>query len=233
MDQWLEFARGPVFVFSVVFMVFGLIRLFVLMVIDVVKVMLRAGDKSLPYKSIVIETLKWVFPIKKIRNQFVFSLTSILFHFAILIVPVFLGGHIVLWSRGVGLSWPALPNWAADIITIIAIITAIMLVLQRLTAKATKAISRLQDYVIPVIISFPFISGFLLMHPSSSPFEYNSIMLMHVMSANLVLILIPITKLSHASLITSVQLVSEAAWHWPADSGSKVELMLGKKDEKI
>jgi nitrate reductase gamma subunit len=171
--------------------------------------------------------------VGKLGQQLFFSLTTLVFHIAILVVPLFLAGHIALWYRGLGLNWPAIPNHVADLLTIVAVVTALALVVQRLMAKATRALSRFQDYALPLLIALPFASGYLLMHPWLNPFGFDATMLVHVMSANLIFILIPLTKLSHVALLPSVQLVSEAAWHWPADSGSKVGLALNKEGEPV
>jgi nitrate reductase gamma subunit len=157
----------------------------------------------------------------------------VVFHVAILIVPIFLGGHILLWERGLGISWPAIPNELADVLTIVAIITAVALVIQRVAARDTRALSRFQDYALPLIIAVPFASGLLVMHSSLNPFSYEAALFVHIMSANLLFVLIPITKLSHMILIPSVQLVSEVAWHWPSDAGSKLAVSLGKENEPI
>jgi len=233
MEALLEWARGPCFIFAFTFMLLGLIRHVGLIVWEMIRVMRRAGDKTLPLSQIFIATLKWAFPIDMIKDRFVFSMTSVLFHIAILIVPIFLGGHIALWARGLGLAWPSITNSAADVLTIVAIVTAVALVIQRAAARATRALSRFQDFVIPLIIAVPFVSGFLSMHPEMNPFSYQAMLLVHVMSGNLVFILIPITKLSHAALIPSVQLVSEIGWHWPSDAGSKVAVTLRKEEEPI
>ncbi len=233
METLLEWARGPCFVFAFTFMLLGLVRHLGLTGWEMIRDMRRAGDKSLPYSQVFFATLKWMFPIHKMKNRFFFSLTSVLFHIAILIVPVFLGGHIALWARGLGLSWPAIPNSVADVLTILAIVTAVALVIQRAAARATRALSRFQDYILPPIIAVPFVSGFFLMHPSTNPFSFEAMLFLHVMSANLVFVLIPITKLSHIALIPSVQLVSEVGWRWPPDSGSKVGIALGKECEPV
>jgi len=233
MTAWLEWARGPAFIFAISFMLMGMIRHVVLTIWEMHRTLRRAGDKSLPLRQLTLATLKWLFPVGKIRNQLIGSVTSIIFHVAILIVPLFLGGHIALWSRGVGISWPAIPNALADVITIIAIIATVALVAQRLGARATRALSRFQDYALPVVIAVPFVTGFLVMHPAFNPFSYAAVMLVHVMSGNLVLVLMPITKLSHAALMPSVHYASELGWHWPSDSGSRVAVTLGKEDEAI
>jgi nitrate reductase gamma subunit len=156
-----------------------------------------------------------------------------LFHICILIVPVFLGGHIALWARGIGVSWPAIPNAVADVLAIVAIVTVVALIAQRASARATKSLSRFQDYALPLLIAVPFVTGFLAMHPASNPFSYDAVLLVHVLSANLIFVLMPITKLSHVALMPSVQFVSEIGWKWPADSGSRVAVALRKEEEPV
>ena len=156
-----------------------------------------------------------------------------MFHIAILIVPVFLAGHIALWFRSTGLSWPAIPNTLADVLTIVAVTAAVALVVQRLAAKPTRALSRFQDYALPLVIALPFVSGFMVMHPAYNPYSYSAVLFVHVMSANLVMVLIPLTKLTHAVLLPGVQLVAELGWHWPADAGSRLAVTLGKEEARI
>ena len=233
MEAWLEWARGPAFVFSFAFMVLGLVRHVVLTVAEMYRTMRRAGDKTLASSKLARATLAWLVPIRKIRNEFLYSATSVVFHICILIVPVFMGGHIALWSRGLGVSWPAISNEVADVLTIVAIVTVVALLVQRVSARATRSLSRFQDYSLPLLIAVPFVTGFLAMHPASNPFSYEAVLLVHVMSANLIFVLIPITKLSHVTLMPSVQFVSEIGWKWPLDSGSRVAVALRKEEEPV
>ena len=233
MQSWIEWARGPVFAFAFTFMVLGLLRHVALTAWEVARAMRRAGDKTFPYRQIAVATLKWLFPLGKLKNELVFSLTSIVFHAAALIVALFLGGHIALWARGLGMSWPAIPNGLADVLTIVALVAAAALVLQRACASAARALSRFQDYAIPLVIAVPFASGFLMMHPGINPFSFEATLLVHVVSAELLFVLIPITKLSHVILLPGVHLVSEVAWHWPPDAGSKVAATLGKENQPV
>jgi len=233
MEHWLEWARGPAFIFSFSFMILGLARHLGLTLWEIYRTWQRAGDKTLPLSQIWWSTIQWLVPVGRIRLNPLFSFTSILFHIAILIVPLFLAGHVVLWFRGTGLSWPVIPNAFADVLTIVAVITAVVLVVQRLSAKSTRVLSRPQDYVLPLIIAVPFVSGFLVMHPAYNPFSYSTVMFAHVMSANLIMVLIPLTKLTHAALLPGVQLVAELGWHWPPDAGNRLALTLGKDKERI
>jgi nitrate reductase gamma subunit len=112
-------------------------------------------------------------------------------------------------------------------------VTALALVVERIASRATRALSRFQDYALPLVVAVPFASGFLVMHPGLNPFPHEATFFAHVMSANLVLVLIPITKLSHIVLLPATQLVSELAWHFPPDAGSRVGGALHKEGEPI
>jgi nitrate reductase gamma subunit len=233
MEAWLQWARGPAFVFAFSFMVLGLARHAVLTIAAMYKHLRRAGDPSLAYSKLTRTTLDWMVPVRKIKNEIFYSITSVIFHVAILIVPVFLAGHIALWARGVGISWPAIPHDVADVLTITAIVTAVLLLLMRVGSKASRSLSRLQDYALPPLIAVPFVTGFLVSHPAVNPFSYEAVLFVHVMSANLIFILMPITKLSHAVLLPSAQFVSEIGWKWPAESGSRVAAALGKEEAPV
>ncbi len=233
MDYLVEWARGPAFVFSFSFMVLGLLRHASLTFWQLGRAWRRAGDRELPLRKLAAETMRWIFPADRLRTQPLFSATSILFHIAILIVPIFLAGHIALWARGIGVSWPAVPNDVADVLTILAVVTSLVLVIQRLAAPATRALSRLQDYTLPLLIALPFASGFLVMHPAFNLFSYQAVLFVHVMSANLLMALVPLTKLTHAVIFPGTQLISELGWHWPPDAGSRLAVTLGKEEVRI
>lgn len=233
MESWLEWARGPGFAAAFSFMILGLLRHALVTAWEVSRAIGRAGDKKIPYRKLLVATMEWLIPFGKLREQVLFSLTSFVFHVSIIVAPVFLGGHVALWARGLGVSWPAVSNETADVLTMVAIVTAVALVVQRIASGATRSLSRFQDYAIPLLVALPFASGFMLMHPSVSPFSHDAIFFVHVMSGNLLFILFPITKLSHVVLLPGIQFVSEVAWHWPPDAGAKVGAALGKEGEPV
>ena len=156
-----------------------------------------------------------------------------LFHICIIVTPIFLGAHILLWERGLGISWPAIGNLAADYLTLLAILTGVALLAQRVAARASRAISRPQDYFLPLLLIVPFVTGYLGMHPSLNPFGYNGTMFVHVMSANLIFLLIPFTKMSHVALFPGTQLISEMGWHLKPGGGEQVAIALGKENESL
>jgi nitrate reductase gamma subunit len=233
LDTWIAIARGPVFRAALAFAIVGLARHAVITVWEMRRMARRAGDKRIPYRQVLAVTAKWLVPVGRLRQRPFLSFTSLTFHIAILIVPLFLAGHIALVKSGTGFSWWAINQDLADVLTIIAVSTAVLLVLQRAGAGDTRALSRFQDYVLPVLIAIPFASGFLVVHPSWNPFAYPLTMLVHVLSADLLLVLIPMTKLSHMVLLPTTQMVSELAWHFPPDAGQLVGAALGREEQPI
>jgi nitrate reductase gamma subunit len=233
METWLEWARGPIFRGALAFMVLGLARHVMITFLEIHRALRRAGDKRIPYWLLAKATVQWLVPVNKIKDRLLYSLTTLSFHLTILIVPIFLAGHIVLWERGTGVAWRAIPNHLADLLTLLAIMTAIALVVERATARDTRSLSRFSDYALPLLVALPFASGFLVMHPGINPFSFEATLFVHVMSGNLLFILIPVTKLSHCVLLPTTQVVSEMAWHWPPHAGSEVALILGKENEPI
>jgi hypothetical protein len=233
METALEWARGPVFWFAIAFMVLGLVRHVLLTLWEVGRAYYKAGDKNFPYAQVIKNTWQWLLPIGKFRERTSYGVVTFLFHAAIVLTPILLGGHIVLIQRGTGLSWPAIPNALADVLTILAVLMCVVLVVQRAVRPDSRAVSKFSDYAIPVCIALPFASGFLVMHPGLNPFPFTPTLFLHVMSANLVLILIPVTKISHCILTPTSQVVAQMAWHWPSDAGSKLAVTLNKENEPV
>jgi hypothetical protein len=234
MEQWLEWARGPVFKFAFLVMVLGLLRHLVIAVAGIAQALYRAGDKNIPYKAVFRTTLDWLLPYKKLGvNRPLYSAFSAVFHIGLILTPIFLFPHIQLWRQGLGIQWPSIPHALADILTLITIATALGLIVGRLGSNEARRISRFQDVLLPPLLMVPFITGFLAMHPAWNPADYNAVMLVHVMSANLIFILIPFTKMGHIILLPTTQLVSEVGWHFPAESGDDVARALKKENMPI
>ncbi len=236
MGQWLAWARGPAFIASMVIMSLGLLRVIVLSAVSVIKVIRssRRNGRNVPYGDIFRASLKYMVPIKAcVEYRGVFSLTSVVFHVALILTPIFLGAHILLWERGLGLGWPALGAAAADYLTLAAILATMALFVMRVGSSQARALSRAQDYLLLLIVFVIFLSGYLAVHPAVSPISYTAAMLIHVLAGNLMLILIPLSKLSHAVLFPATQMVTELGWHLDPNSGRKVGVALGKENEPI
>lgn len=234
MDTLLEFARGPLFRLTFAVMVLGLLRIFVLDIVGMVEAYRKAGDKVIPWKLTIARTLEWIFPVKRAVNHRPFySIATIIFHIGLIVTPIFLFAHVRLWETGIGIGWWTLSPKAADVLTIVTIVFGIAIFLGRVGSRNARAISRKQDYLWPLLLIVPFITGFVVAQLGVSAKVYQSLMLVHVLSGELIFVLLPFTKIAHCVLMPFSQLVSTLAWKFPASVDEDVATTLDKKGAPV
>ena len=231
MEAWLEFGRGPLFRLSFALMILGLLRILVLTGVGMVDAYRRNLDRVVPWGDLTWKTIGWVFPFRKLLSKRPFySTISFLFHLGLISVPLFLAAHVLLWEGAVGFAWPALSQSVADVLTLVVIVTGVALFLGRVVPQGARSISRRQEFVWPLLLVVPFVTGFLCANSALSPKSYQWLMLVHVYSANLILVMIPFTKVAHCVLLPLSQFVSGLAWKFPAGAGDRVAATLGYAD---
>ena len=104
MESWIAFGRGPLFRIAFSLMLLGLLRIFVNTIIGVVEAYRRSSDKIINWREVRHQTVAWLFPIGRLwRARPLYSTLSLLFHIGLLLVPVFLAAHVLLWKLSVGL----------------------------------------------------------------------------------------------------------------------------------
>ncbi len=229
MDTWIEFAKGPLFAITFLIMLLGLLRL---VIIQMYTLLVHKGRRlrNAPWRDIIKETVTWAVPFKHfIRGTRVFSTVSFLFHIGILIVPIFLAAHIVLWEEFLGVNLPAIGQDLADWLTLGTIGCLIVLVGHRMFIRRIRAMSRPIDYILLIMVLLPFASGYLAAHPSANPLPWNAMFLIHLLSAEVLFVLIPFTKLAHIVLYFFDR-ISAVHWQLRPGAGDKVaEALFGKE----
>ena len=234
MEALLEFARGPLFRFSFAIMVLGLIRVFALDIWGAIEAYRKAGDKVVDWATAVKKTIGWLIPIKKApKNRPFYSIFSIGFHIGLIIVPIFLFAHVQLWKAGLGISWFSLNKDWADILTLTTIAFAIALFIGRIAFRNSRVISRKQDYIWPLLLIIPFITGYICANWTVSPAIYQISMLIHILSGELIFVLLPFTKIAHCIIMPLSQFIIAIAWKFPADTDEAVVTTLNKKGEPV
>ena len=223
MDALLTFAKGPLFAITFSFMIFGLLRHVGLQMFQLRESLRRASDKRVNLARQIRQMAKWLIPVNQLYRQRPFiSVTSFVFHVGLLLVPVFLAGHVDLWRKLLGFGWPALWPVVADVLTLITIVAAVALVGVRILEPTARALTSPMDQFLLLALLAPFVSGFMAFHPAVNPLSYQSMMLTHALSAELVFVLVPTTKLAHCVLFPFDRLSAEVFWKMPAGAGSHV-----------
>lgn len=234
MEALLNFVRGPLFRFTFALMMLGLLRILVLDVWSVVSSYRKAGDKSMPWRLVIRRTLQWLAPFNRVfNNRPVYSMLSILFHIGLILVPVFLYAHVLLWEKAIGISWSTLPKTLADVLTVLTIATAILLFIGRVASRSSSFLSRKQDYLWPLLLMIPFASGFICANVAVSPSIYQVFMLIHILSGELIFLLIPFTKIAHCVLMPLSQLICTLAWKFPPETDDDICTTLNKKGARV
>lgn len=143
--------------------------------------------------------LRWLIPLGSVslRSQPVFSLVFFIFHVCLIGVPLFLLAHNMLWDEAFGISLWSMPDYLADVLTVIFIGCAIFLFVRRLVRPEVRILTTLWDYTLIMLTTLPFITGFLASHQWG---QYDITLLLHVLFAEILLIIIPFSKLGHIIL---------------------------------
>jgi len=139
----------------------------------------------------------WLFPFgsRSYRNNASFTVAVFLFHIGLLFTPLFLKAHNIILKERWGVTFWTIPEPVADTLTIIVIIAVGFLVLRRIALPEVRIVTTLYDYTLLLIAVAPFITGYMASHPPVS--GYNVWLIAHIISGEIMLIAIPLTKLSH------------------------------------
>ncbi len=213
MDSILHYLGGPVFRFSIMLMALGILRLIILTLADIRSAARHAGDSRIGCGAAATLTLAWLVPVRELlRASPLFSVVSLLFHAGIMVVPLFLSEHVLLWEQGTGLSWMTLPAAAADALTLCTAASGVFLLFRRLFWASLRVVSGASGYLFTALIIIIFASGWLAGR-SFNPFPRSEVMIVHLVCGNLTMIMLPFTRLSHAVLFPLARIVTAAGWH--------------------
>ena len=150
----------------------------------------------------VLATLgRWLLPLNKdVTKNPIFTILGYMFHICLIVVPVWFSGHISLWEESrFEWSWTPIPDGLADWMTLIFLAIALFFLLRRIISADIRLLSTFSDYLLIVVVALPFITGYFLTHGTVDNIGFlgENIQLIHMLSGELMLILIPFTKLSH------------------------------------
>jgi len=122
------------------------------------------------------------------------TIVTSVFHVFLILVPVFLLGHNILLNQSWGLSLWSLPESITDILTLVVLICVAFFLGRRLFLSRVRVITSLYDYVVLLIVLAPFLTGYFAYHQW---FHYDTVMTVHILAGEVMLMTIPFTKLGH------------------------------------
>jgi nitrate reductase gamma subunit len=159
----------------------------------------KKAKKPLIHRIIALADRLYTTGYAKIRTSIaathtVMTFVTVVFHFLLFLVPIFLLAHNQLIHRAWGLSLPSFSDSFADALTILFLLCAFFLLFRRIFVRRVRAISGLYDLLMWLITVVPFLTGFAAYHQW---FDYPTILNVHIITGEVMLIVIPFTKLGH------------------------------------
>jgi len=137
------------------------------------------------------------FGLRALRQQPVLGAVTFVFHLCIVLTPVFLLAHIVLIYESWQIQWFSLPDTVADIMTIIVIAGTLYFAGRRLLRPEVRAVTDFSDWAILFVINGIFLTGLLAYHHWG---PYRPLLITHIVLGEILLLMIPFTKLMHMVL---------------------------------
>jgi len=193
--ELLLWARGPGLQFAVAIFLFGLLVRFVELWLLGRKTDLseaRAHPMGPGLRTVLSRSVPMPGALKHAPLVF---LGGYIFHFGFLVTLLFYVPHIHFLRSILGFGWPGLPPFLIDVLGLVTIATLIALLVQRFTDPVRRFLTRTDDYVAWTVTFLPLLSGYAAFHRLGT--DYTTMLALHILSVELLLIVIPFTKLMH------------------------------------
>jgi len=122
------------------------------------------------------------------------TVVTFAFHICLVLTPIFLLAHIVLWDEAWSIRWWALPDWLAIVMTVIVIAGCGFFLIRRRVTPEVAYVTSASDYLILFLTAAPFLTGLIAYFQW---FDVRLFTLLHVLTGEAMLIAVPFTRISH------------------------------------
>lgn len=122
-------------------------------------------------------------------------ISGYVFHLGLFLAIFFLAPHIEFFRSMTGLRWPNFPTPLVDASVVAAMVALGVLLAHRLNNPVKRMLSGIGDYVAWTVTFLPLLTGYMAYHHLFV--EYTLMLSLHLFSVELLLVLLPFTKLFH------------------------------------
>jgi nitrate reductase gamma subunit len=195
MHSLYNFVSGPLVWLAFIIFIGGcLYRLITLMVLVHKKEKFIYTYMSWKYSLRSIIRWSTPFATENMRRHPAMTIVAYVFHICLILTPIFLLAHVTLVDESWDLSWWTLPDTLAAIMTLLVIGACVFFLVRRLVNPEVQYVTSASDYILLTIVAAPFITGFLVYYQW---FGYQTLLILHILSGEIMLVAIPFTRLSH------------------------------------
>lgn len=193
--EFLTWVRGPGLNIAIVIFILGVLwRLFEIYSLG------RKQDLAVPRRRPGASGLHTVWrrslaPPGMLKRSPVSYIGGYIFHVGLAIVVFLFAPHIKLVDSLLGLSWPGLPSPIIDAVTVVTLAAMVVVLVDRINKPAKRFLSTFEDYFTWALTFLPVLTGYLAVKHLLLP--YTTMLALHILSVELLLIAFPFTKLFH------------------------------------
>ena len=209
--EFLSWVRGPGFQIAIVIFIAGVIIRFAEILLLGRKTNLaeaKGSEMGGGLRTIVTRSI----PDKSTFKRSTFTIVAgYIFHIGLFVTIFLFAPHILLFKDVIGLSWPAVPTAIVDAFAVISIIALLAILVHRMRDNVLKFITTKEDYVVWLLTILPLITGYMAFHRIGMTAP--TLLAIHILSVELLLVAFPFTKLMHAFTLVL------ARWYNGAISG--------------
>ena len=190
--ELLNWARGPGLSYATLIMVFGI----TLRIIEILSLgrpheyaEVRSDGRIDGLKMIVKSSLPGTRHWKYITAAYIF-------HVGLFIVIFFFIPHTQLFRDVFGVFWGGWPNYIIDFFTVLSIAAMLYTLVARFYDPSRRVLTRIPDYIAWLVTFLPLVTGYMAFHRLWM--DYTTILALHILSVELLMVVLPFTKLTHA-----------------------------------
>ena len=207
--ELLNWARGPGLAYATVIMVFGL----TLRIIEILSLG-RPQELAEVRTSGVEDGLKLILKrsLPEVRN-WRYITASYIFHVGLFVIILFFIPHTQLFRDVFGMFWGGWPNYIIDFFTVLSIAAMLYTLVQRITSPTRRILTRVPDYIAWVLTFLPLVTGYMAFHRLG--FDYTTMLALHILSVEALMIALPMTKLTH--VVTFIM----SRWYLGSNNGRR------------
>ena len=127
------------------------------------------------------------------RNPVFFMLT-LFFHVLVIVVPIGVQAHGVLFFQSWRVRVPSFSGLTADMLTVFALIASGMLMVRRIVLPHVRIITSVTELLVMAVTMVPFITGYLAYHQIG---PYHGMIIAHMLSGQVLMISLGWTRTGH------------------------------------
>lgn len=197
---WFTMSRGPLFFIALFVGIIGTI-VGTRRVLALTTLQPPAPARKRPSKPTGWKRITGIFTelVPNIRHSVLLThpgvmTVSIIFHFLLFTLPVFLLAHNILIADFLGIGLWSLPEILADKLTLVFLACVLYFFLRRIVSRRVRSITSINDFGVLLMTAAPFITGALAFYQFGN---YKLMITLHMLTGEIALAAAPFTKIFH------------------------------------